>query len=229
MRKNKVLAIVAIVLFIGILLLVGFSIEKLNSQIIEQHSFYQYFAGQKYEYEGGFKLSRKNEITELVTNDVQVNLDSTPVYYIDIPDKVLLPEDMAIVFPTRVGMMYKINHFSNIYYDINTAYLEEEQADKALNNSFLFDGEDLYFFLTEETLTVGEDVYNLSPLSYVICTQNTVEIYQKDEDKYTIKENIESVTASATDYTINLNTDSILTEETEQLLIKNITTLKNFE
>ena len=133
MKRNKILATIAILLFIGLLVIVWFCLQKLNTQSIEEHSFYQYFVGQKISYEGGLNISRKNGISELILKDSKVELDSTPIYYADIENKVLFPEDMAIVFPNQSGMIYKLNRFSNIIYDTETAYLETNVE----NNSFL--------------------------------------------------------------------------------------------
>lgn len=229
MKRNKMIAIIAIVLFIAILMVVGVLLNQLNTTILEEHSFYQYFVGKKVSYDGGLKLTRKNDITELTVKDTQLTLDSTPVYYADIENKVIFPEDMIIVFPVQSGRMYKISHFSNVFFDTETTYLEGT-ANTALNHAFIYDGQDLYFFLEKTSLKIGENNYELSPLSYVICRyKDTVEIYQKDQDKYTILENkTEEVTASTDEYTINLNIDSIQTENQQQLLIKNKDALQNF-
>ena len=186
MKRNKILATIAILLFIGLLVIVWFCLQKLNTQSIEEHSFYQYFVGQKISYEGGLNISRKNGISELILKDSKVELDSTPIYYADIENKVLFPEDMAIVFPNQSGMIYKLNRFSNIIYDTETAYLETNVENKALNHAFLFDGKDLYFFLEETNMNINGQEYILTPLSYVICDEFSLEIYQKEEDKYTV-------------------------------------------
>lgn len=229
MKRNKILATVAILLFIGLLIIVGVCLQKLNTQNVEEHNFYQYFAGQKFSYEGGLNLSRKDGISELIFKDTKVELDSTPVYYEDISNKVLFPEDMAIVFPNQSGLMYKIKRFSNIIFDTETAYLEKNNENRALNHAFLFDGQDLYFFLERTKLNTNGQEYELSPLSYVICSEESLEFYQKEEDKYTIFDiKPDEILAYTQDYKINLNTDSIQGKEKEQLLIKNKQVLRNF-
>ena len=50
---------------------------------------------------------------------------------------------------------------------------------------FLYDGKDLYFFLDEVTLIVGNKEITLSPMSYVSCSYlNMVEYYDYSNDKY---------------------------------------------
>lgn len=231
MKKSKIITVIAMLLFILLLFVIANMLKDLNTTTIEEHSFYQYFIGKKFNYDGGLKLTRKKDITELTFKDIQVDLDSTPVYYADIENKVLLPEDMAIVFPMQSGLMYKINHFSNVFFDTDTVYLETKTGnDRALNNAFLYDGQDLYFFLENTTLKVGETQYEISPLSYVICqNKGNVEIYQKDKDIYTIVENNkEEVKAKNNNYEIDLIIDSIEQAGEQQLLIKNKSNLKNY-
>ena len=230
MKKSQIISIIAIVLFIIALLIIGGSFKKMNTTTLEEHSFYQYFLGKKFTYDGQLELTRKKDITQLKTKDIEVELDSTPVYYTDVENKVLFPEDMSIIFPMQNGLMYKINHFANIKFDTETCYLEGTQ-NKALNNAFLYDGQDLYFFLEETNIKVGTEEFKLSPLSYVISRyKDQTEIYQKDIDKYTIIDNkSKEVRASTKNYEINLNTDSIKNENKEQLLIKNKEQLKLYK
>ena len=229
MKESKIIAIIAIFLFIGILGIVAICLKDLNTQVLEENSFYQYFVGRKVEYEGGIRFSRKNNITQITVDNDEIELDSTPLYYKEIENKVIFPEDMILVFPNKNGKMYKINHFSNVYLNEGILYLEGEEQ-KPLENCFLYDGQDLYFFTEKTKIVVGETEYELSPMSYVICdSQGFVEIYQKEEDNYiTIQEQTDKVIAYAEDYQINLNTDSIKNSETEQLLIKNKDFLNNY-
>lgn len=227
--KGKIIAIIAIVLFIIFLIIIGVLLRRLDTQIIEEHTFYQYFGGQKITYEGGLKLSRKDDITQIVAKDETVQLDSTPVYYEDTENKAIFPEDMVLVFPNKNGNVYRINHFSKIFFKEDTTYLEGRK-NKVLKNAFIYDGQDLYFFLEKTKLKIGEKEYELSPLSYVICdSEGIVEIYQKQEDKYTIlDEEQENINIITDEYNINLKTDTIQYADTEQLLIKKKDILKNY-
>ena len=230
MKKGSIIAIIAILLFALILLIIGRYEEKLDiAENVEEHEFYQYFGGKKYNYKVGITLSRENDITKVSLGDVNLKLDSTPMYYDDIENKVLFPETMSIIFPNQNGVIYKISRFSNIFYNTETAYLENRKEDIPLHHAFLYDGQDLYFFLEKVTLKYGEETVELSPLSYVICEQDILEIYKKAEDEaITIEKGSEKVNAYTDDYNINLNTDSIQSGEKEQLLIKNKNALKNF-
>lgn len=231
MKKDNIIKIIAIILLFLVILIVTMFVKSLNTDVIENHSFYQYFIGKKFDYEGTLKLTRKKDITELTFKDKQVQLDSTPIYYSDVENKVLFPENMAIIYPVSNGLAYKINHFSNIYIDSESVYLQKGEWKKNLQNSFIYDGNDLYFFLETTKISVNDTQYELSPLSYVIAKYNEgLEIYNKKSDEYIIIEaKNQEILAKTDSYTINLSIDAIKYGEKEQLLIKNIDYLKNIE
>lgn len=230
MRKENIIKILLVIILLFIILIVAFWLKTLNTEIIENHSFYQYFFGKKVEYDGNFKLTRKNDITELEIKDKQIQLDSTPIYYKDIENQVIFPEDMAIVYPLSSGLMYKINRFSNMKLENETVYLKNKEQEKSLQNSFLFDGNDLYFFLENTQIEVNGSLYELSPLSYAIVRYGEgIEIYNKQQDSYSIIETQEDIYAKTADYTINMSIDSINYKDKDQLLIKKIEYLQNIE
>ena len=167
-----------------------FIFGTLNTTKLEQEQFYQYFGGRKVEYTGTLEISRKNDgITNLKMDDINIELDSTPIYYAEEENKILLPQDMAIVFPENQGQMQKITHFSTIQLEENIPYLQYENNRQSIENGFIYDGNDLYIFLTPTTLLIGDNTYELSPLSYVIVTyRQSVEIYENTSDTYEIIE-----------------------------------------
>lgn len=232
MKRDNIIKILCVLLIVGIIVLVSKYVTNLNTSKLENHKFYQYFGGRKVEYSGNLEISKKNNgITKLQVENINLELDSTPVYYLDAENKILLPEDMAVIFPNKNGTMQRVTHFSTLQLKNNICYLQYEQKEKQLKNAFLFDGNDLYIFIEPITLKVGEQAYQLSAFSYVIVDyRQTVEIYQKQEDTYQIIEyNQGDVKAISTNYEINLSIDSLKYEGKEQLLLKKIEILNSFQ
>lgn len=235
-RKSKIITTSIIAALIVIIVIVIIIIGSLNSTTTEDHNFYQWFSGQKVEYKGQLTFTRKEGLTELKATDRKVTLDSTPVYYADEDDKVIFPEDMAIVYPNNNGMMYRINNFADITEESGQIYLETNSATKTnktkLEKAFLYDGQDLYFFLERTSITVNGTTYEVSPLSYAIVRyKQSVEIYNYEKDEYQVIDTTEAQDAKVvTDtYTINMSVDSLQTAEKEQLLIKGLSYLQEFE
>ena len=234
-RRSSIIMSSVIAALILIIVIVVIIIGNLNSTTTENHDFYQWYSGQKVEYKGQLTFTRKEGLTELKATDRKVTLDSTPVYYADENNKVIFPEDMAIVYPNNNGMMYRINHFADIIEENGSIYLETNLATKTnktkLEKAFLYDGQDLYFFLERTTITVNGTNYEVSPLSYAIVRyKQNVEIYNYEKDEYQVIDTTETQEAKVvTDtYTINMSVDSLQTAEKDQLLIRGLSYLQEF-
>ena len=232
-RKSSIITTSIIAALIVIIVIVIIIIGSLNSTTVESHDFYQWYSGQRVEYKGELTFTRKEGLTELKATDRKVTLDSTPVYYADENDKVIFPEDMAVVYPNNNGM--RINHFADITEENGDIYLETNLATKTnktkLEKAFLYDGQDLYFFLERTNITVNGTTYEVSPLSYAIVRyKQSVEIYNYAKDEYQYIDTTETQDAKVvTDtYTINMSVDSLQTAEKEQLLIKGLSYLQEF-
>ena len=229
MKKENVFKILMVLLLIVMIVVVSLYIIRLDTDQIENYNFYQYFGGRKVEYEGALTITQKSGITELQLKNASIQLDSTPIYYRDIENQVLFPQDMALVIPNQNGQMYKINRFTNVYQRDNVIYAEYRETQDELANSFIYDGSDLYFFIQNTTLTIDGTNYEITPLSYVVATyQNSVEIYNKQLDNYQIIPTTSTnVTATTDQYSINLSLDTIKYGDKEQLLLKQIEALKS--
>lgn len=134
---------------------------------------------------------------------------------------------MIMVSFNNTLQLSKINYFSKIIQDENLSTRVEKRDKRTyIDNCLIYDGKDLYFFLQNETITIGDKEYKISPLSYVkVKYQEFIEIYNYDKDEciYIQDENIvkEDVVIKSQYYTLNLTTDSIKYGNSEQLLISN--------
>lgn len=229
--KEVIIRDILFIAFLVVIIVVAMYNKKISSEIYEDHEFYQYdLLGERIEYSGKLNISREKEITKLEFNGQSTTLDSTPMYYKDEENKLLITKDVAIIYPTIQGSstkMYKINTFSNIYLNDEIVFIEKSGNKKSLENAFIFDGNNLYLFIDNTTLNVNGQTYELSPLSYVKCQNNgKVEIYNKKVDEYIILEEVTGqVTATSGEYKINLSQDSMEYGDTQQLLLKRITDL----
>lgn len=219
-KKESIFGLFLILILLVAIICIWKYISKLNTEEIENHKFYQYIAGRKISYEGALKITSKGEISELTCTDKNIQLDSTPLYYEDTDNKVLFPENMELVIPTLNGQVYKINRFSNIYMNQEVIYLEYRDKIKELPESFVFDGANLYFFLDNAILTIDNKEYEITPLSYIVAYSQSIEIYNKEKDKYQIIETDSYGIVETDDYSINVSLDTIKYGEKEQLLLK---------
>ena len=224
-----------IIFLIVIVLWISKFTQKIDSTTIEEeHGFFQYIGERRVDYTGKLTLSRKKEITALKFDNEQIELDSTPLYYQE-EEKIILPTDMAIVFPNNSGVMNKVNHFSTIKNEEYGVYLSTFSNNKEkvtdISKGFLFDGENIYIFPQEITILAGDQSYTLSPLSYVnVAYKETLEMFDKASQTYTFLETYDiEIIAKTDDFEINLSTDVLHRTDNEQLLIKNIDYLDNLK
>ena len=181
-------------------------------------------------------VQRNDDIELVLENGKVIYLDSTPIYYKDTLGKMLFAKPMELVIPD-VGN-YKLSKFTNFYEENQTINVKKFNSSKAksVNNGFVFDGNDLYFFLDETVVTVGGTDYELSPLSYAIVNyRSSVEIYNYDKDEYIIIQDENSLKndvlakSKSSNYTINMSLDSMKTEKSNQLLITSIDNLNEYD
>ena len=176
-----------IVVFISFLVYYRVMIGN-NYHVDHEEKVYQYFSNQKYNYTAVVSKNKKNVVVDFKPKDIQVNLDSTPVYYQD-GGTVLFPKDMSVVIPTLSCAEYLSPSYSYITYNKGVYSLTTSKYYGKLNHYFLFDGKDLYFFIEPVTLVIGKDEIQLTSYSYIDLTnQNSISYYDKKSDTYHILE-----------------------------------------
>ena len=214
---NKYYGVLIPISLIIILILVFaiYSIHKLyvNHTTDQNASFYQYFAGMKVEYDAVLKLNRQDNIVDMDIVNKKIDLTTVPIYFKDNEVKVLFPKSMTVVRPLKNYKQEKTVNFSTITWDKenNKYLLKSNEYDKELEYSFLYDGVDLYFFLTETNIKIGNDEITLSPMSYIrVNVGNSLEYYDRESDTYKMMEiTTEQVIATNKDFEVNLSGDKV--------------------
>lgn len=232
-RENKkiltilLISIIGIIILVVALFLVFGSLNKMTEYTSnEEYPLYQYFAAQKNIYTGKVTISKDNGITQIENDDGVVGIEDAPIYFQKVDNEVLVSKPMLLVFPRINNKNYKIKLFTKLTHDSETdASFYFDKDDKIfLEESFLYDGQDLYLFLYKTSVQVGEKTYELSPLSYVIVDyHDQVEIYDKLSDKYEIIEDCNfDIIATLGSHKINLSTDMV---NDNRLLLKSFNNL----
>lgn len=226
--KNKYNILLPICLIIVLLIAIFlYSREYKNNRYAEvkEVNVYQYFSGVKMEYTAKISRNKKNVILDYDSDDSVVNLDSTPIYIID-GDNAIFPKEMSIVFPLK-DKEYKVNALAEIYMENDLYYLNIRNLNKSFDHIFYFDGSNLYFFVDDIILSIGNKDVKLSPMSYVSCSYlNMVEYYDKDTDSYGIVDITNESVIAKNDYmTIDVCSDKIVYKDSFTLLTKDFSML----
>lgn len=198
-----------------------------------EYPMYQYFSGVKTSYTGKVTLINDGDITKVESNEGIMDINDAPIYYQDVDNKVLITKNMQLFFPHLFNKNYKLKYFTNIFYDteMSSSYFEDGKKNVFLEDAFLYDGNNMYLFLTDISVQVLGEKYDLSPLSYVVVNyQGEVEIYDKKTDKYHMIELCEKdVLANLGEYTINLSTDTVSNGDNSRLLMKSVDGLEIYK
>ena len=231
LKKNYKLVIPIALLLIVFIAFFVFAIISFNNDITydEEKKVYQYFYDKKYEYSALISKNRKNVIVDFKPQGINVNLDSTPIYYED-SDKVILPRDMSVVMPTLNCAEYLAQGYSYVTHKGNIYKLTTKDYDKQLNHYFFYDGADLYFFIESVTLTFDNQKVELSPFSYIVAKyRKYISYYDKKTDTFkTIKTEDDEAKIENNYYTVYVNNDVISYQGSRVILtseIKNLNTI----
>ena len=186
-KKNYSILIPAFLIIVILIAVILYAREYKNNRYANNKdvNVYQYFSGSKMEYVAKIGRNRKNVVLNFESKEFSVSLDSTPVYVADKKNiDVIFPKEMAVFFPLK-DKIYQVDALSELYVKNDLTYLRTKRLDKTFDHMFLYDGKDLYFFIDEVTLVIGDQEIKLSPMSYVSCSYlNMVEYYDYSNDKY---------------------------------------------
>ena len=226
-EKNKFLRIIIIsgigfiILFVSAFLLFRYFKGLKEFTYNDEYPLYQYFAGGKTVYTGKITLSKEDDIT-LIENDEGIeDIEDVPIYFQNVDNEVLTSKNMLYAIPSINNKNYRINAFSKIVYeeDSKLTYYLLGKKKVLFDEGFLFDGANLYLFLSDVSIVIDEKNYELSALSYVIVNyKDQIEIYNKKLDEYTLIETHKNdVIATLGNHKINMSVDMV---NNNRLLLK---------
>ena len=218
-----------IVLFAAFLVYYKVSLSNVF-HVDTEDSFYQYFYNNKYEYKAIVSKNKKGVIIDFKEEDITINQDSTPIYYSD-GKTVIFPSDMSVIMPIMNCSEYLAKGYSYIEYKDKVYKLTTLKYSDNLGHYFLYDGNDLYFFIEEVTLKVSGQEIKLSPMSYVIARYgNYISYYDKENDEYeTINVSSDDSLVSNDYYNIYVSKDTVDYYGTNVILTSNIDMLNTID
>ena len=229
--KNRRMFLLSILIFASVFiisLLIRNYYRKINSIRYDNYDLYQYFSGAKINYKGVFSVRYDNSVTKVESVDKRIDVGFIPIYFEKISNAVIFPVDMELIFPKYRNKNYRLRYLSVLTSDGNDedemAFIGDDSKKKYLDSSFLYDGDDLYFFPYSTKVMIDDKEYQLSSLSYIIVNyKGLIELYNKHDDKYIMIDSHEKdVIAMVDNFKINLSTDMVMYDNENKLLIKSV-------
>lgn len=226
-ENYKLLVPVITILLLGIVL---FFFLKIYSYNIYRDSIkvnaYKEVVGDKIEFSLILYVDKNDIVREIKAEDKKINFDSNPIYYKD-DDKVFFPTKMSVVFPFEDHNQYIIEENTIFEKDYEINYLQVEGKKKEYLNYFIYDGEDLYFFIDEVVININDNTYKkISAMSYISLVGDTLIYYDKETDKSEVIElkSSDMITIKNEYINIDLRSDKV---GKNRILTSDFTTLTN--
>ena len=237
-EKKKITGTVIVAIIISLIIIVAFLIlffhfkGSKSVSYDDSYDLYQYFTGVRVDYKGKVTLSLDGNVTKVESSEQIDSITDVPMYFGNENNAMLITQNMQLVFPRYKSRNYKLKFYTKIYYDEDNKlpYYKIKDEKKYIESSFLYNGENLYIFFNDVKFSVDDKEYTLSPLSYIIVNyKDQVEFYDKKTDKYTIIDTHEKdVIIELDGFKINLSTDMYYNGEDSILLVKNVSSLKEY-
>lgn len=230
-KKNYIVfcIVVAIILvIIGSIIIIKLLNDNLNKIDTkkESYSFYEYFEEDKNEFKA--TLHYENErLVKVDSKDYNI-YENSFIYYND-KNKIIIPKDMSIIFYNRKNLAYKLPKYSEIEND-NNANIIYTGGKKYLNDDFfLYDGEDIYFFISDVSLfTKGEEI-KLSKYSYIYARNDDLLYYNKEEDKSYVISDVSGSYVKVGEVKIDLLKDATVYNNEVMILGANLNNLPSYK
>ena len=223
--------VITVIIVVVVILSSHYAKKEIERYSIRNKEVYTYIGGERFVFKGTITLNRKNNITNLELNGGSFELGREPLYLTG-EDSVIFPSTMSVVYPAFNVVQYKINYFSMIYMENNQLSLSNtEVKDYELRNGFLYDGNNVYFFVRETKIVFGENEVVIPAMSFVDCQyRGDLEIFDYSKKESKVYKNV-MVDAYAVDkdFKVNLSHDSVDFSNSSALLIKDVDKLSNLK
>jgi len=186
---------------------------------------YQYHVGTKIEYSNNasfYNGDQDSDKIKVTDNDIESDVLKTPLITASDDEKELtLTCDMELFVPEESLTPKKILTFTKITnFEKRITYSRDGKTAQSYGG-FLYDGADIYVFLENTMLRIGETEYKLGPLSYVRCVYNQqVEFFDSItcEDKVIGLGGPQVMAYCESGYSFNLGTDILYCNNSEYII-----------
>lgn len=164
-----------LILLIVIMIIYRIADKYMNNSTTETGTYYTYVGEIKYDFDADATINKKLVINNLKPAN-KMDFSSNPI----IGEKrIIFPKDMLAVMPSDNYAEYRTLPYTYISED----KLITKDYNETLENYFLYDGEDTYFFSDAGTLEYNGNVISLSKYSYIVCSSESLIYYDYENDK----------------------------------------------
>lgn len=215
----------AFLMLVGVLVIILRAEEEITQYTIKNERLYTYSLYHRLDITSQVTLDYDENVTKMIYNGEEITLMSEPIYFVG-KKEAIFPREMTIVFPRENRIQKKINRYTKVDGEGVQPVLTNTNLKYALNNAFIYDGDNVYFFVNDGKVKYGDKEVSISKFSMVVCEYNgSLAIYDYSTEKMTYEKEFKgNVIAEFEGYSINLSEDKLIVNEESSLLDKNVTT-----
>lgn len=191
---------------------------------------HQYVKGMKIDYTDSAVFREQDGSVYITEGSSKMPAIDVPIVHTGSTD-LTLTRNMAVYAPNNGSQISKVNSFTTVSEKDGRTTFAVGKKSASQFGGFLFDGEDLYIFLEDVVLTVGNGDYPLPAMSYVkVRYGDSVEYHnsQTDEDKVIGIDGVD-VIAKTSSYSLELDKDVLKKGSNKELLFSAIDVLTTIE
>lgn len=224
--------IASMILLVILVVIIFWFMSDKQTKTVKADDISVYFIGTLYKYDGKCKITYdgQNAVIKAGKDEPEIVLKDQ-VLVADKGQRLVTPNSLIYHTGDPSNDLKRVNYFSDIYIDDEKHIVIERDNKKVIvTDGFLYNGADLYVFLEDMTLTIGEEEIQLKPLSYVVVKyQKSLEVYSSETNEYMTMASFGSDIKAVSNrgYVLNLSTDLYETEENEYILFSGIEQLES--
>lgn len=167
--------VLIIILFIIIFIIYRIADKYMNYEKKETLSAYTYVINKKVDFKTDITVNRRKEILSIKVPE-NINLKNNILYS---KEKIIFPEKEILILTSDVNKIYKLSKYS--YIEGNN--LVTTKFKKDLGEYFVYNGNNLYFFINGGTLKTDLDSVDLNDYTEVKVQKDYIEYYEYKENK----------------------------------------------
>jgi hypothetical protein len=226
---NPVFTLGLLLVFVAIIVAVIYLLMQIGTYTFSSPIYY-YNTGIKFELEGESKVFRAENDNlvdfTLQNGDATQNLTeprsraTAPLYWRD-EERIFLPAMMSIVQPAQGLQPLRTGYYTELYPDAEAGGFTAkiDNRDVHLDAGLLFDGQSVYVFLDDVTVSFMGQTVEMPALSYAIVVSGLrLELYPYGGEPVVEQTGQVPVSAVGTGYLIDMTND-ILQAEGQQYLL----------
>lgn len=185
---------------------------------------YQYIGGQTLNYSDNATFREHEHLLTVSDDNGQRELPEMPILHEGSSD-ITLAKNVLLMVPSEGTEVKRINRFTTVSNNDGRITYQAGKKSTTSFGGFLHDGKDIYIFLEDTALTIGNQTVELPAMSYArVIYAQSVEFHnsETDEDKVVEIEEIEVTAKCKSGYELNLGKDMIHINNQEALLFSSV-------